>query len=129
MLVDNRLFPAAPLSQPISTHCYHLIVFYAAVSLVSILGFVPQAFGQTNDNYEAERKRALQLCAEHKFVDALPILEKLTVANPKDDVLLEQLALALLTNQALLKDDEARKQAFMRARALAARAKELGNDR
>jgi len=128
MLVDNRLFPAAPLSQPINTRRFHMVGFYVAIWLISILGIVPQTFGQTNDNYEAERKRALQLCAEHKFVDALPMLEKLTAANPKDFVVLEQLALALLTTQATLKDDEARKQAFKRARSLAVRAKELGND-
>lgn len=86
-----------------------------------------RVFAQDKFDYEAERKRALQMIQAGKMPDATPILEKLREANPDDMVVLENLAYAISVVATTEKDPEKRKKAFLRARALAIRAKELGD--
>ena len=82
----------------------------------------------SGQDFEADRKKALQLVDEHKFIEAMPVLEKLVAANPTDKVLLERLGVTLIAYAATLKDAEPRKQARIRARRVLLRSKELGND-
>ena len=130
MKFETRLFHLAPsrLSHRVIARHFYLITFCVVIWLSLILCSVPPAFGQTNDDYAAERKRALQLCEENKFIDALSILEKLNKSNPKDVVVLEKLAFTLVVAQATFKDAEERKRTLIRARALASQAKELGSE-
>jgi tetratricopeptide (TPR) repeat protein len=87
-----------------------------------------QAFSQTTSDVSAERKHALELYRQNKFVEAIPLLEKLVIVLPSDITLLESLGWAMFVVTGSTKDSEARKQ--MRARALGflERAKDLGDD-
>lgn len=84
--------------------------------------------GQAVDNYAAERKRALQLYTEQKYTAALPILEKLSAANPSDVVVLEGLGMSILLNSTTIKDPQASKQERIRARTVLLRAQALGDN-
>ena len=99
-----------------------LLLLALALSLPS------QAFSQTAEGVTAQRKRALEVYNQNKFVEAIPLLEKLVLVLPSDVVLLEDLGWAQFVVSASTKDPEARKQ--MRARALGFlnRAKDLGDD-
>ena len=75
-----------------------------------------------------ERSRALRLCQENKFVDALPILERVNTASPDDQVILERLAQALVAYSITLRDAEKRRDALLRARKFILHARELGDN-
>ena len=77
-------------------------------------------------DYESEKQRAAQLLDESKTVQALPILEKLAVQNPKDRDVQFYLGFCILAKSTDLKDGAARKQERVRARGYLVRAKELG---
>lgn len=97
----------------------------------TLLCLLPAAFAQTQDkfDYEAERKRAFQLVEENKFPDALPMLEKLTAAKPDDAAVLERLSLTLIAMAGTSKKSpELVRNDLVRARALAEKARQLGND-
>lgn len=83
---------------------------------------------QDVDNYGAERKRAFQLYNEQKYTTALPILEKLSAANPSDVAVLEGLGMSILMNSATIKDPQASKQERNRARTVLLRAQALGDN-
>jgi tetratricopeptide (TPR) repeat protein len=75
-----------------------------------------------------DRARALRLCDENKFVEAVPILEKLNAASPDDAVLLERLAQALFAYSITLPDAARRRDALLRARQFILHARELGDN-
>src|SRR5262249_1974153 len=83
---------------------------------------------QDQFNFEAELNRAAQLTQENKLLDALPILEKLQATKPDHPNVLELLAYSLSALASSEKDAEKRKKAFIRARQMAERAKQLGNN-
>jgi tetratricopeptide (TPR) repeat protein len=99
----------------------------AALLFTLCAASVPAA-AQDKGDYEAERKRAVDLVQQSNFVGALPILEKLAAANDKDTEVLQLLAVSLFAKAATEPDAAARKQGFLRARQLALRVKELGED-
>jgi tetratricopeptide (TPR) repeat protein len=73
------------------------------------------------------RARAVDLYRNGKFVDAMPLLEKLASINPSDFVVKEHWAYCVLQYSATLKDPEARKNARLQARNLGLEAKKLGD--
>jgi len=75
-----------------------------------------------------DRSRALRLCEENKFVEALPILERLNAASPDDQVILERLAQALVAYSITLPDVDKRREALLRARKFILHARELGDN-
>jgi tetratricopeptide (TPR) repeat protein len=75
-----------------------------------------------------ERTRAFQLYKDAKYTEALPLFEKLAVANPNDPDVLEAFGLMTASQTAYLKDPEARKQARVRAREILLRAQSLGSN-
>jgi len=77
-------------------------------------------------DYESEKQRAAKLLDESKTVQALPILEKLAVQNPKDPEVQFYLGFCILAKTADTKDPAARKQERVRARGYLVHAKELG---
>ncbi|HEX8129718.1 MAG TPA: tetratricopeptide repeat protein [Pyrinomonadaceae bacterium] len=72
------------------------------------------------------RARALELFAEGKHLEALPLLEQAAEANPADGAVLQHLAFALITKSYTLPDAAARKAMRFRARAILLRQVELG---
>ncbi|HZS09822.1 MAG TPA: tetratricopeptide repeat protein [Blastocatellia bacterium] len=93
-----------------------------------LLGLSLPAPAQEMENYMSRRARAMSLVQQDKMIEALPLLDKLHTVNPKDLIVLEALAAATLMNVQTLDDATARKQARLRARELALRAKEQGID-
>jgi tetratricopeptide (TPR) repeat protein len=75
-----------------------------------------------------DRGRALRLCEENKFVEALPILERLNADSPDDVVVLERLAQALVASLLTLPDAAKRRDAALRARKFILHARELGDN-
>src|SRR6516165_317896 len=92
------------------------LLFFAAVCLI----------GQTTD-YQAERQKASELFAQGKRLEALPLLEELVKANPKDAAMLVALAASLVEHAATLPDQEIAGKERLRARDLLDRAWELGD--
>jgi tetratricopeptide (TPR) repeat protein len=85
------------------------------------------SFAQATD-YEAERARALQLYNENKFIEALPLLEKLSAAKPTDVVVLSHYGYALFASTATINNAEQKKKTRQRVRQLLLKAKELGDN-
>jgi tetratricopeptide (TPR) repeat protein len=54
-----------------------------------------------------DRRRALSLSAEHRDLEALPMLEALAKADPKDREVLERLAVALVSQSVTVKPEDA----------------------
>ena len=77
-----------------------------------------------------ERTRAFQLYKDAKYAEALPLFEKLAVANPKDPEVIQRLGMLVFTQSIDLKDAEERKKARKRGREILLQAQSLGvNDR
>lgn len=77
--------------------------------------------------YQAKRQRVTELFAQGKRLEALPLLEELVKANPKDDDTLVALAASLVDHAATLANQEAAGKERLRARAFLDKAWELGN--
>src|ERR1700741_1206702 len=73
-----------------------------------------------------ERGHAFQLYKEGKYVEAIPLFEKLAATTPDDRDVIEALGLMTASQTAFLKDPAARKQARARAREPLLRARSLG---
>ena len=76
---------------------------------------------------QAQRKRASELFAQGKRLEALPLLEELVRTDPRDAVMLVALAASLVDHAASLPDQENAGQERLRARDLLNRAWELGD--
>jgi tetratricopeptide (TPR) repeat protein len=103
------------------------VVVYLLLSLLSLPVIRVAASPQADDPYSARRAQAIDLMKANKFVDALPVLEKLHAEKPDDVLVLEALAFAVFSNAAAIADDQARKQERVRARKLAEEAQKLGD--
>jgi tetratricopeptide (TPR) repeat protein len=75
---------------------------------------------------DAERQRALALFNDGKYVEALPLFEKLAARYPSDADLLEKYGLVVVGQTGYLKDAAARKEARKRAREILLQAQKLG---
>ena len=80
-----------------------------------------------DDATKALRLQAIDLYRSGKFVDAMPLLEKLASVNPQDFVVKEHWAFCVLQYSATLKDAEARKKARLQARTLGLEAQRMGD--
>jgi tetratricopeptide (TPR) repeat protein len=74
-----------------------------------------------------ERQHALDVYHGGKFVEAMPLLEKLAADNPSDVVVKEAWAFSVMAYAATLSDADLRKKARVRARSIALEAKKLGD--
>jgi Tfp pilus assembly protein PilF len=84
----------------------------------------PSASAATND---PERDHAHEIFMSGKFVDAMPLLEKLAADRPSDAAVREWWAFSMMAYARTLSDPELRKKARVRARAIGFQAKELGD--
>jgi tetratricopeptide (TPR) repeat protein len=78
-------------------------------------------------NPAAKRQQALDIFAQGKRLQALPLLEDLVKANPKDDEVLVALAASLVDHAVTLTDEKAAAAERFRARDLLDQAWKLGN--
>jgi tetratricopeptide (TPR) repeat protein len=95
-----------------------LLKVWAASSIASPL---------SDTAYQDKHEKATELFAQGKRLEALPLLEELVKANPKDDDTLVALAAALVDHAATLANQEVAGKERLRARAFLDRAWELGN--
>ncbi len=93
----------------------------ASLTILCILLFAFTVVSQDD-----ERTRAFQLYKDAKYTEALPLFEKLAVANPKDPDVIQRLGMLVYTQSAYLKNPEERKQARKRGREILLQAQSLG---
>ena len=90
------------------------------------------AFARTQSTDDPEtaalRKQALQLYRDSKFVDAMPLLEKLSNIKPSDFVVKEHWAYCILEYSKTITNTQERKAARRQARTLGLEAKKLGDE-
>jgi len=93
-----------------------------------VLMLEPKALrGQGAESYDERRKVALDLYTQGRFVDALPVLERLHSEKPGDVAVLESLSFATLAHAATIVDPAGRKEERAKARKLAEEAKAAGD--
>lgn len=90
--------------------------------LLSLL-LLTTVFAQQDD---AERQRAFTLFKDGKYVEALPLLEKLAARYPSDAEVMETFGLVVYGQAAYLKEASARKETRKRAREILLQAQKLG---
>jgi tetratricopeptide (TPR) repeat protein len=105
---------------------------FVALAILGLFGALrleaAPAQAPAGDEIKELRKRALALYDENKKIEALPHFERLVQALPADAVVHERLASCLIAYSATLADEEASRQALVRARQLLVRSRELGNN-
>src|SRR5579883_806780 len=107
------------------------ILFGALLALGFFVCAAPHANAQdaqTDETYQAERKRAFALYEQNRMTDAAPLLEALAQKNPNDVMVLSRLGFALYSSSAAIKEPNLKRQARQRAREILLRAKELGDN-
>lgn len=105
------------------------VLKFAQLGLLLVLLFSPFALrAGSDDSYDDRKKVAAELYRQGKFLDALPILEKLRAENSKDIQVLEELSFATLAHSATLSDAAARREERMKARKLALEAQAAGGN-
>ena len=83
--------------------------------------------GAADAAYQAKRQKAVDLFNQGKRLEALPLLEELVKADPRDDEMIVALAACLVDHAATLTDQQAAGQERFRARDLLDQAWNLGN--
>jgi tetratricopeptide (TPR) repeat protein len=81
---------------------------------------------QSGESIQDLKQRAAELTKQQKYTEALPILQKLAIAEPNDPETHFYLGFALIAQANVTKDDAARKALRVRARNAFIKAKELG---
>ncbi len=79
-------------------------------------------------NYVAQRNYAFRFYDENNFTAALPLFEKLVIANPLDREVNARLGFILIGSATSYKDPEQRKKVRARGRGFLVRAQQLGAD-
>ena len=77
---------------------------------------------------DPDRQHAIELFNAGKFVDAMPLFEKLAADHPEDAALKAQWAFAMSAYAATLTDADLRKKARIRARSIGLQAQKQGNN-
>ncbi len=95
--------------------------------LLSVLALIQISYAQTSEDLPALKQKTVTLIKQQKYTEALPLLEKLAVAEPADAETRFYLGFALLAQGNNTKDRAARKAVRIRARNSFLKAKELGN--
>ena len=96
-------------------------------SVASVSGLKAQTQAQGEAAYHVKRQQAMQLFAQDKRLQALPLLEELVQQNPKDDEVLVALAASLVHHAATLTDQQQAGRERFRARNLVQEALDFGN--
>lgn len=87
---------------------------------------VSSNFAQTNSQNDKELAQTMDLVEQGRFIDALPLLKKISERYPKNAELMAHYGIAVLTNLVTLKDADARAGERRKAAEILAKAKELG---
>lgn len=98
----------------------------AACSLLLVCQSAVRA--QAGDDIKELKQKAAELIKQQRYVEALPLMEKLAAADPNDAETQFFLGFALIAQANNTKDAAARKALRVRARQSFVRAKELGRN-
>jgi tetratricopeptide (TPR) repeat protein len=109
--------------------------FVAWATLAIVISSVPvaaqttptPATGDSATKNDPERQHAIDLFKSGKFVEAMPLFEKLAADHPSDAAVKEGWAFTVMGYAATLPDPELRQKARARARSIAVQAKQLGD--
>jgi len=82
------------------------ILVLLVCSMASVSGLQAQPQTQGDSSYHVKRQQAMQLFAQDKRLEALPLLEGLVQQHPKDDEVLVALAASLVHHAATLTDQQ-----------------------
>jgi tetratricopeptide (TPR) repeat protein len=102
------------------------IFLNACLMLFTGLMLSLQVVAATPAQDPAERKRAFDLLDESKYIEALPLFEKLATKNPDDPQIIYWLGFLHLAKAKDIKDPAERKAERVRGRNFLLRAKQLG---
>jgi tetratricopeptide (TPR) repeat protein len=108
------------LARPHRTKIVLLIALWAAC-------FQPALRSQATEGTQQTKQRIMELVAQEKYVEALPLLEKMVVADPADHEMHFRLAFALLAKANVSQDLSEIKALRVRARGEFIKAKETGD--
>jgi tetratricopeptide (TPR) repeat protein len=112
--------------------CNQRIKFVTGALLLALLAGCGTISAQTkpvdDEATAALRKQALELYRQGKFVDAMPLLEKLSATNPNDFVVKEHWAYCTLEYSKTVTDPEQRKRTRLQARRLGVEAQKQGDE-
>jgi tetratricopeptide (TPR) repeat protein len=111
----------------------HPLVFLTSGLLLALLALACSVVSAQTKPVDDEataalRKQALELYREGKFVDAMPLLERLSASSPNDFVVKEHWAYCTLEYSKTVTDPEQRKSARLQARRLGVEAKKQGDE-
>ena len=91
-----------------------------------LLTFTTVIYAQSNENLETMKSKAAGLIQQQKFTEALPLLEKIAVAEPSNPQTQFYLGFSLLAQSKTISDAAAQTALRIRARNSFIKAKELG---
>lgn len=99
-----------------------------AVLLLCLLTVWPYAGtrAQGGESIEELKQKATELTKQTRYTEALPLLEKIVIADPANTEMHFQLAFALIAQASNTKDEAAQRQLRIRARKEFIKSKELG---
>jgi tetratricopeptide (TPR) repeat protein len=97
------------------------------ILLVCFLLLTNSTFAQNPQN-DKEVIQAMEFVKKNRYIDALPLLEKVAVRYPNDVEIQTQLGIAILTNSVTIKDEALRKVEIVRASKVLKKARELGTE-
>ncbi len=98
---------------------------FVAIFVFVVIGLL---YSQDAPKTNPERDHAFEVYHAGKFVDAMPLLEKLTTDNPKDVAALEAWGVSMLAYAQTLSDLGLRKTARAKAHTILVRAQTLGDN-
>jgi len=107
-----------------ASFCFFLLLAVASVACLGQTASAPVKSASDDPAY----RDANEFYDQGKFVDAMPIFEKLAAAYPSDPAVREGWAWCLMEYSATLPDPEQRKKVRVRARMVALQAKQLGDN-
>jgi tetratricopeptide (TPR) repeat protein len=116
------------LRKPRRARWLHACLSYLLLFAIAQASSLAQKAEEPKKKDDPERRQAYELLDQGKFVDAMPLFEKLVADHPSDMAVREGWAWCVLQHAATLSDVEARKKARVRARTIALQAKELGDN-
>ncbi|MCI0490310.1 MAG: tetratricopeptide repeat protein [Blastocatellia bacterium] len=93
---------------------------------LSMLWHPDALYAQTGESLQEMKQKAAELIKQQKYTEALPILEKLVLAEPDDPENHFHLGFALIAQANVTRDGAARKALSVRARNAFIKSKELG---
>jgi Tfp pilus assembly protein PilF len=101
-----------------------------AILFVCLSAFSSPAhvYAQGGENIQELKQKAVELMKQQKYTEALPLLEKLVVAEPNNPEIHFFLGFALIAQGNVEKDEATRKALRIRARNAFIKSKELGNN-